>query len=123
MDWISRAISVSSCSRLGGLVADLIVAIDSFVTSMGPPGSAREIAIPATNGARRTLIHSSSVKSLLAVTMRAPLAESTPPIYPRMREPMPSLNRYVLNHGQDGIALSSWVSQAYSSPGEPPPRL
>jgi hypothetical protein len=44
------------------------------------------MAIPATNGARRTLIHSSSVKSLLAVTMRSPLAGSTPPIYPRIHE-------------------------------------
>jgi hypothetical protein len=44
------------------------------------------MAIPATNGARRTLIQSSSVKSLLAVTMRPSLAGSTPPIYPRMHE-------------------------------------
>src|SRR5262245_16934070 len=72
MDWMSSATSATSCSRLGGLVADLIVARDSFVTSMGPPGSAREIAMPATKGARRTLAHSSSVKSLLAVTTLLP---------------------------------------------------
>src|SRR5215203_7389205 len=68
MPWISRATSVSSCSRLGGLVADLTVAIVSLAISIGPPGSASEIAIPATSGARRTRTHSSSLKSLLVVT-------------------------------------------------------
>src|SRR5215211_2090505 len=49
--WTSKAISVSSCSRVGGLVADFKDAADSLASSIGPPGSAREIAIPATNGA------------------------------------------------------------------------
>ena len=48
-------------------MADLIVAIDSFAASMGPPGSASEIAIPATIGARTIRAHSSSVKSSLIV--------------------------------------------------------
>src|SRR5215211_7632335 len=62
--------SASSCSRVGGLVADFKDAADSLASSIGPPGSAREIAIPATNGARRTRIHSSSVKSLFVVMTR-----------------------------------------------------
>src|SRR5215212_8867042 len=68
--WTSKAISASSCSRVGGLVADFKDAEDSLASSIGPPGSAREIAIPATNGARRTRIHSSSVKSLFVVMTR-----------------------------------------------------
>ena len=44
----------------------------SFVASMGPPGSASEIAMPATNGARTTRDHSSSVKSLFVVTVGPP---------------------------------------------------
>ena len=64
---MSKAISASSCSRLGGFVADFSDALVSLASSIGPPGSAREIAIPATNGARRTRTHSSSVKSLLVV--------------------------------------------------------
>ena len=36
------------------------VAMVSFVSSIGPPGSAIEIAIPATNGPRRKRTHSSS---------------------------------------------------------------
>src|SRR4051812_8320659 len=68
----SRAISLRSCSRLGGLVADLTVAIVSRPISNGPPGSASEMAIPATNGARRILIHSSSGNASFVVTV-APL--------------------------------------------------
>jgi hypothetical protein len=49
-------------------VADLTVAIDSFAASIGPPGSAREMARPATNGARTIRLHSSTEKSLLVVT-------------------------------------------------------
>src|ERR1700761_8716204 len=65
---MSRATSVSSCSRLGGFVALRSVAMVSFVASIGPPGSASEIAMPATNGARTIRAHSSSVKSLFVVT-------------------------------------------------------
>src|SRR6476619_1737410 len=72
MSWRSRAISLRSCSRLGGLVADRTVAIVSRPISNGPPGSAREMAIPATNGARRILIHSSSGNASFVVTV-APL--------------------------------------------------
>ena len=45
-----------------------IVAIDSLAASMGPPGSANEIANPATMGARTMRDHSSSVKALFDVT-------------------------------------------------------
>src|SRR4051812_29889676 len=45
----------------------LSVAAVSLTASIGPPGSAREIAIPATNGARLSRAHSSSVKSTLVV--------------------------------------------------------
>ena len=72
MPWTSRATSASSCSRLGGLVAVFSVAIVSLVASIGPPGSASEIAIPATNGARTIRRHSSSVKSLFVVTTSFP---------------------------------------------------
>src|SRR6187401_3463097 len=64
---MSRATSVTSSSRLEGFVADLTVAIDSFAASIGPLGSAREMARPATNGARTIRLHSSSEKSLLVV--------------------------------------------------------
>src|SRR5690349_3970510 len=77
MPWTSRATSARSCSRLGGLVADRIVAIVSFAASIGPPGSASEIARPATNGARTIRAQSSSEKSLFVVTphtFRAPAA-------------------------------------------------
>jgi CRP-like cAMP-binding protein len=37
------------------------LAIVSLAASMGPPGSAREIASPATKGPRTILVHSSSV--------------------------------------------------------------
>ena len=50
------------------------VAIVSLVASIGPPGSASEIAIPATNGARTIRRHSSSVKSLFVVTTSFPPA-------------------------------------------------
>src|SRR5215218_7958911 len=73
--WTSKAISASSCSRVGGLVADFKDAADSLASSIGPPGSAREIAIPATRGARRTRTHSSSVKSLFVVMTVALHAE------------------------------------------------
>src|SRR3954453_12829207 len=65
----SRAISLRSCSRLGGFVADLTVAIVSRPISNGPPGSASEMAIPPTNGARRILIHSSSGNASFVVTV------------------------------------------------------
>src|SRR3954452_15310518 len=65
---MSSATSATSCSRLDGFVADLIVAIDSFAASMGPPGSASAMARPATNGARTIRVHSSSEKSFLVVT-------------------------------------------------------
>ena len=45
-----------------------IAAIDSLAASMGPPGSATEIASPATMGARTMRDHSSSVKALFVVT-------------------------------------------------------
>src|ERR671918_897595 len=67
---MSRASSATNCSRLAGFVAALSVAIVSFAVSMGPPGSAREIARPATNGARTIRSQSSSEKSLLVVTAR-----------------------------------------------------
>jgi hypothetical protein len=40
-----------------------IAAVDSFSASIGPPGSASEIALPATSGDRPSRVHSSSVKS------------------------------------------------------------
>ena len=49
-------------------MAVLSAAIDSFTASIGPPGSASEIAIPATIGERSRRAHSSSVKSALVVT-------------------------------------------------------
>jgi hypothetical protein len=58
---ISWETATSSSSRVGGVVAALRVAIVSFAISIGPPGSAIEMASPATNGARRSRIHSSSV--------------------------------------------------------------
>jgi hypothetical protein len=65
--WTSRAIDASSSSWLGGRVADRSDAMVSLATSIGPPGSASEIATPATSGARRIQVHSSSVKSCLDV--------------------------------------------------------
>ncbi len=50
-----------SSSSLGGVARDLIAAIDSLVSSIGPPGSASEIANPATSGERLSASHSSSV--------------------------------------------------------------
>src|SRR4051794_21942727 len=64
---MSRAISVNSCSRVGGFVAALMEAIDSLAASIGPPGSASVIAIPATKGARTTRTQSSSEKSAFVV--------------------------------------------------------
>ena len=61
MDMMSCDTSMSSCSRDGGVEACFKVAIVSWDNSIGPPGSASEIAIPATNGARRRRFHSSSV--------------------------------------------------------------
>ena len=52
----------------GRVVAVRTDAIVSLVASIGPPGSASEIAMPATIGARMTRVHSSSVKSFLVVT-------------------------------------------------------
>jgi NADPH:quinone reductase-like Zn-dependent oxidoreductase len=63
----SKATAASSSSWLGGRVADRKVAVVSLATSIGPPGSASEIATPATNGARRIRVHSWSVKSCLDV--------------------------------------------------------
>ena len=70
ISWMSSATSESSCSRDGGFVAFFSVAIDSLAVSIGPPGSASEMARPATSGARRTRVHSSSVKSVFVVTRR-----------------------------------------------------
>jgi hypothetical protein len=67
MAWMSRATAASNSSWLGGTVAARSVAIPSFKTSIGPPGSAIVIAIPATIGARRTRSHSSSVNDALDV--------------------------------------------------------
>ena len=47
-----------------------IAALDSLSASIGPPGSASVIAIPATRGARPSRAHSSSVKSALVVMQR-----------------------------------------------------
>ena len=58
-----RATAANSSSWLGGRVADRNDATDSLATSIGPPGSASEIATPATSGARRIRVHSWSVKS------------------------------------------------------------
>src|SRR4029453_15987584 len=63
----SRATAASSSSWLGGRVADRNDAIVPLAPSMRPPGSAGEIATPATRGARRIRVHSSSVKSCLDV--------------------------------------------------------
>ena len=57
-------------------MALFIVAIDSLAASMGPPGSASEIASPATIGARTTRDHSSSVNALFVVTA-CPSSEAT----------------------------------------------
>ena len=43
------------------------VAAVSFANSIGPPGSENVIAMPATNGARLSRVHSSSLKSALPV--------------------------------------------------------
>ena len=43
-------------------------ATDSLVASIGPPGSARDRAIPATRGARTTRTHSSSLNAVFVVT-------------------------------------------------------
>jgi hypothetical protein len=67
LEALQGVVSASNGSRLGGLVADLRAAIDSFAVSNGPPGSARVIARPATNGARAMRDHSSSEKSLFVV--------------------------------------------------------
>ena len=48
-------------------MADRNDATVSLASSIGPPGSASEIATPTTSGARRTRVHSSSVKSCLDV--------------------------------------------------------
>src|SRR3954447_12095198 len=53
-----------------------MVAIVSLAASIGPPGSANEIARPATNGARTTRVHSSSGKSLFVVTGALFLADA-----------------------------------------------
>jgi hypothetical protein len=67
MTWMSRATAASNSCWLGGTVAARSVAIPSFEISIGPPGSAIVIAIPATIGARRTRSHSSSVKDAFDV--------------------------------------------------------
>jgi hypothetical protein len=53
----------------------LIAALVSLTASIGPPGSASEIAMPATSGARPRRAHSSSVKSVF-VDMDATLPHS-----------------------------------------------
>ena len=50
------------CERTVFSVAEV-----SLTSSIGPPGSASEIAIPATNGPRLSRVHSSSPKSALVV--------------------------------------------------------
>src|SRR6188472_4463948 len=90
MDWISSATSVSSCSRLGGLVADFRVAIVSLAASIGPPGSASEIARPATKGPRTILVHSSSVKVSFVVMWCLPLGWGTHEVSARRKCPRPT---------------------------------
>src|SRR5687768_5838627 len=98
---MSKAISAINCSRLGGFVADFTVPIDSLASSIGPPGSAMEIASPATNGARRTRAHSSSVKSLFVVM-------TSPPRVNRRRQ----LAWHVIaQHAHTGLPTSPVVSQ------------
>jgi len=58
---ISCEMATSSSSWLGGVDVALRVAIVSLASSIGPPGSAIEMASPATNGARRSRTHSCSV--------------------------------------------------------------
>src|SRR3954447_9304565 len=65
---MSSDTSARSCSWLAGFVALSRVAMVSLVVSPAPPGSAKDTAIPATNGARTMRAHSSSVKSLFVVT-------------------------------------------------------
>ena len=57
----------SSSSCVGGAPTPRRVAIVSLESSIGPPGSASEIAMPAIIGARRTRTHSSSVNAASAV--------------------------------------------------------
>src|SRR5918994_4638420 len=68
----SRASSPVSSSRcpLAELVTTLTTAEVSFRTSIGPPGSASVIAMPATIGERTSVAHSSSVKSAFVVISR-----------------------------------------------------
>ena len=61
-------LGLTAAPGLGGFVAALIDAIDSLAASIGPPGSASVMAIPATNGALTTRTQSSSGKSAFVVT-------------------------------------------------------
>ena len=66
----SRAIASTSSPRPPPSAAPTTVrsvAAVSFTASIGPPGSASEIAMPAMNGARLSCVHSSSVKSVFDV--------------------------------------------------------
>jgi hypothetical protein len=65
----SRAIACASSPRSPASAAVTVfsVAAVSLTASIGPPGSASEIAMPATNGARLRRVHSSSVKSAFVV--------------------------------------------------------
>jgi hypothetical protein len=65
--WTSRATDASSSSWLGGSAADRNDAVVPLASSIGPPGSAGEAATPATSGARRVRVRSSSLKSCLDV--------------------------------------------------------
>src|SRR3954452_12767507 len=64
-----------SCAAWSTAFSDAAV---SFASSIGPPGSDSEIAMPATNGARLTRVHSSVVKSALSV-IHGPLARRVSP--------------------------------------------
>jgi len=61
IDIASWDTATSRGSSLPGWEVALSAAIVSCVSSMGPPGSAREMAMPATSGERRSDAHSSSV--------------------------------------------------------------
>ena len=66
----SRAIAATRSPRPPASAAPstvFSVADVSLTASIGPPGSASEIAMPATNGARLIRAHSASVKSAFEV--------------------------------------------------------
>src|SRR5688572_14769036 len=70
--WSRTSLAIASTSAprpLSPAAASTLwrVALVSLNASIGPPGSASEIAMPARNGARLTRVHSSSLKSVLEV--------------------------------------------------------